>query len=347
MKKKIIILIISIAVLSLGYLIYYNFFDTFGLVCLQDNENIVYVSKEWRTVAGVSDTGNCYIGGHISEDENYGVDDIRKFKNYPYNKYVSIYDKGDAKSVKLEHNGGTIITENNEVYIFLNNNETYRTPKYFCKGYTSAVVGYNSKVYMLSENGDLVRADINAPENVEFIGNNVKEFNVTYKDDVESIFALTNDNKLYIINTDEQIENSKKYFENIYDFDVLVPHGNLCVLSLLDNNNNAYVLMDDYNITYEDIINTSSDFKKAGENVSSVTSYEKGIAIIDDKSNVSLYGSDLDDVFDKLEFQGEVVFDDVKSVFGGAELLIIIKNNGDYYHYGMQLDGSYSKGITL
>lgn len=352
MKKvltKVLIIIASIFVLSIGYLIYYNLFDTFGLVFLPDDENITYASHHWDATAVVSDSGNCYIGGHVDERRNYGVENTRKFKNqYSLfrNDYVRIYDKGNAKTINIKSNGGTIITEDNEVYIFVNGDESYRTPAYLCKGYTSAVIGYDSKIYMLSENGDLVYAEIETPENVKLIGKNIKEFNVEYKDDVKSIFALTNDNKLYIINTDEQIENSEKYLENITDFDVLVPHSNMFVLSLLDNNKDAYVLMGDLNITYENIYKFNPPFKKVGENISSVTSYEKGIAMMDDDSNVSLYGSDLDEIFDNWEFTGEVEFTDVKAVFGGYRFLMIIKNNGKNYRYGREFDGSWLKGIT-
>ena len=347
MKKKIIISVIALVVVILGFICYLNLFDTLGLVYLQKNENIKYANSAWNTIAVVSDTGNCYIGGdYLTNEINYGVENIRKYKNRPLDKYVRIYDKGDAKSIKINYNGGTIVTKNNEVYIFINNNEDYKTPTYLCKGYTNAVIGYDSKVYMLSGNGDLVYVNSNTPQEVNLIGNNIKEFNVVEKNNVESLFALTNDGKLYILNTNEQIKDSNKYFENISDFDVLVPHQNMCVLSILENNNNAYVFMEDSGINYESFTEMSTSFKKVGENISSVTSYGKGIAMMDNNSNVSLYGSDLDEPMDNWEFHGEVVFNDVESVFGGHKSLMIIKNNGEYYHYGAQLDSSIQEGIT-
>ena len=68
--------------------------------------------------------------------------------------------------------------------------------------------------------------------------------------------------------------------------------------------------------------------------------------MMDNNSNVSLYGSDLDENIDNWEFHGETVFNDVESVFGGLDCIMIIKNNGNYYHYGAQLDSSVQKGIT-
>ena len=299
----------------------------------------------------VSNSGDCYIGGkNLNQNENYGVENARKYNN-TFNtnifdaEYVRIYDKGNASSANVTRYGGAIITENNDVYIFVNNNEVYKTPTYLCSGYVSAIVGNDSKIYLLSENGVLEYIDIDAPEKTYFIGNNIKKFDCESKDGVFSIFALTNDNDLYIINSDEQIKNNPKYLSDISDFDVLVPHENFCVFSFLNTKGEAYMLMKDCDIFY-DIFTEDTRYAKTGENVQSVTVYSEGLAMLDNKNNLSIYGYDFKNSTDELDFTGEIVFSDVEAVFGGHRVLGVLKNNGDFYQYGNQVDISMQKQIT-
>ena len=348
--KKVLIPIFS-ALFIAAFLFWFFVLDTTGVVCLEDKSDVKYFSSVWHPYCVVSGSGDCYIGGdNLTKDKNYGVENIRTFNNtFNVNlidaEYVRIYDKGDAVYAKITRYGGAIITENNDVYVFLNGNEKYRTPTYLCTGYESAIVGNDSKVYLLSQNGVLEYIDINNPEKTHIIGENIRKFNYVSKDDVFSIFALTNDNDLYIINPDEQIENNKKCLSGMTDFDVLIPHGDLCVFGYVNMEGETYMLNGDVGISY-DTFTDESAYIKTGENIHSVTAYDSGLAMLDDKGNLSLYGDDFHSSDNYPEFNGEVVFTDVEAVFGGYRVLAILKNNGDFYQYGSQVDQSRQEYIT-
>lgn len=335
MKKKIFFAVISlIIVLSLGAIFYFNLFDTSGLVYLDKNEQIKYFDSEWKTLSVVSETGNCYITGErLTNEKNYGIENIRKYNNHPLNQYVQIYDKGDAVSMNINQYGGTIITKTNDVYVFLNGNDSYRTPTYLCSGYTEAVLGDESKIYLLSKNGNFGYVTVDKPDDFSLIGQNVTAFKVEYKKSPDSIFVLTKNHNLYILKPNETIQSSQNHIDNILDFDVLVPHGNLCVFSIVDDKRDAYVFMRDCELTYDNFSNISL-FQKAGKNISSVTSYDSGIAMMYENGDVALYGSDFDESPDNIEFTGEIVFSDVKAAFGGYKNLVLIKSNGEFNYYG-------------
>lgn len=335
MKKKILFAVITfIIVLSLGVIFYFNLFDTSGLVYLNKNEQIKYFDSEWKTLSVVSETGNCYITGErLTNEKNYGIENIRKYNNHPLNQYVQIYDKGDAVSMNINQYGGTIITKTNDVYAFLNGNDSYRTPTYLCSGYTEAVLGDESKIYLLSKNGNFGYVTADKPDDFSLIGQDVTAFNVEYKKSPDSIFVLTKNHNLYILKPNETIQSSQNHIDNILDFDVLVPHGDLCVFSIVDGKRDAYVFMRDYELTYDNFSNINL-FQKTGENISSVTSYDSGIAMMYENGDVALFGSDFDESPDDMEFTGDIVLSDVKAVFGGYKNLVLIKSNGEFNYYG-------------
>ena len=96
----------------------------------------------------------------------------------------------------------------------------------------------------------------------------------------------------------------------------------LCVFSIVDDKRDAYVFMRDCELTYDNFSNISL-FQKAGKNISSVTSYDSGIAMMYENGDVALYGSDFDESPDNIEFTGEIVFSDVKAAFGGYKNLVL------------------------
>ena len=126
-------------------------------------------------------------------------------------------------------------------------------------------MGDEGRIYVLSENGDFGYVTVDKPDDFSLIGQNVTAFKVVSKNSSDSIFALTNDQRLYILEPDETIQNSEKYIDNIVNFDVLVPHMHLCVLSIVDKKQDAYVSMRDSGVTY-DCFSDKRSFKKVGEN---------------------------------------------------------------------------------
>lgn len=338
MKKKIVVVCVSLLfAVALCFVFYFNFIDTLGLKYMGENESIVYFDSEWNTYSVVSSDGNCYITGErLTNDKNYGIDNVRKYNNHPINRYVRIYDRGDAAFISINQFGGAIITNTDDVYVFLNNSKIDKTPTLICSGYSNAVVGDNERIYLLSKTGEFGYVTADNPNEFLLIGTNVTSFNVVNKGSVDSVFALTGDHRLYILEPDENIDNNKKYINNIYDFDVLVPHSDLCVLSVIDNKKDAYILMRNNDVTYDNFSDIHQ-FQKTGENVYSVTSYDRGVAMMYDNGDVALYGSDFE-IPDNLEFHGDVLFSNTKEVFGGYNSLVLIDSNEKTNYYGRTPD---------
>lgn len=340
MKKRITAIIIiavsSAIVLSLGIFGYINLLDTSGLIFMGEDERIVYFSSFFKQMAVVSDKGNCYLRGQsLTEEQNFGFDKIRQYNNndlWNMDKYAELYDKGDAVSIDINSYGGTIVTKTNDVYIFVNGNESFKTPAYFCSGYSRALLGGGERVYLLWENGKLGYVTLDKPDDFTLIGEDVSSFKVVERNRSDSVFALTNDHRLYILKPDEKIENSIKYIEKTVDFDILLYGMNTSILSIIDENQDAYLFMHDSGLAYDDFADKDL-FQKTGENISSVTSYGEGIAMITENGDLALYGSDAAGLPEN-QFSGEVVFTDVKAVFGGTSALEIITANGETAFYG-------------
>lgn len=339
MKKRIttiIIVVSSAIVLSLGIFGYINLLDTSGLIFIGEDERIVYFSSSFKQMAVVSDKGNCYLRGQsLTEEQNFGFDKIRQYNNndlWNMDKYAELYDKGDAVSIDINSYGGTIVTKTNDVYIFVNGDESFRTPAHFCSGYSRALLGGGKRVYLLSENGRLGYVTLDKPDDFTLIGENVSSFNVVERNSPDSVFVLTNEHRLYILEPDEKIENNVKYIEKTVDFDILLYGINTCILSIVDEKQDAYLFMHDSGLTYDNFADKDL-FQKTGENISSVTSYGEGIAMINNNGDLALYGSDAAGLPEN-QFSGEVVFTDVKAVFGGTSALEIIMANGETAFYG-------------
>lgn len=135
--------------------------------------------------AVVTADGNCYFRGIATLTENYGINDIEAYEDRAsgslfgdgLDRFVQIYDGGDAVRIRLSASGGVIVTENNEIYVFANGQGRYETPAYFAKGYTDGYLYDKRTVYLLSENGDLCCSDIiSSPEEITVIEKNITKF---------------------------------------------------------------------------------------------------------------------------------------------------------------------------
>lgn len=330
MKRKYIIAILLIA-FALAFLgIYFLFFDTSSLVFL-DNEKVIGGSNFWGKTLVVSQKGDVYINsGSLSKEGNYGVKNVRQYNLHVANNFVQIYDGKDAVNANISGNGGCIVTGTHKVYLFKNDDEYYKTPQLLCEGYTQAFLSSGSTVHLLDENGDLGFIIINSPDDFIKIGGNVKKFLVVEKHENNLILALTDDHKLYFLSRDETLNDCQSYLDNIADFDCLVPHIHRLVFSLLDVDGNASYLMGDYDLTYESISDTK--FTTTGKSIAKVASYDGGIAMIDTKNDLMLYGSyfnhDGEWSYESPDLKGESYQNNVTTVISGNNSFYIIKEDG-------------------
>lgn len=346
MRFRIIIAVIVILVIGLAFFCY----NPFGLDYMNSNEHIVFCSKNWRyTMAVVSDRGNVYLNsGRLEESQNFGIEDTHKFNCHNPKKYVEIYSKENAQVVSLTNYGGTIITNQKDVYIFQNGNSQYRTPTYILTGYSQAMLWDNDTLYLLSDSGDFGYIHIDKPDDFRIIKSNVKKFVIAEKGKETMAFVLSNNERLYFLKQAELMDNNENYIDGIVDFDILVPHSQLLIFSCLNTHSEASFLMGDYDLSFDDLNNSHYHFTKTGDNMVSVVSYGRGIAMLDNSHRVYLYGNDLDGSGDgwsfspDLEFKGDQIAENVDSVFGGYLNLDIIKQDGEFIYYGLTADQTYN-----
>ncbi len=353
-RKKIIIITVA---LSLIFIFFVMFFITKGILTKPDNEGIESLSIEDGNAIGiVSDVGDVYIRGIISQKNNFGTDFIQRSFDFirswlfiDYNNiFIRIYDKNDAVSVNLSENGGCIITKQSDVYVFVNGSSVYKTPTLLCSGYKKAYLA-GDKVYLLRSDGAFGTVDIDNPSEFNELGSNVVDFDVEYSSykpyPYEVYFALTEDNRLYIMNADETINNSGKYIDNVVNFDTVSvaskepSHGDDDIkkhinISLLNSNNQVFWYEGNLFEDYSKIADINN-YTLTGSDISKFVSYSSGIAMLYDKAQVSVYGYDLSN---EDFISGEVVFNDVKDIFSGDDSLIILYQNGKIDYFGFSAE---------
>ena len=347
MKKRItkrMIIRISLIIIIL-VVIYFCFFDTIGLVTVSKNESFISFSPGESFIAAVTDKGNVYVKGDLTTEINFGSDKIRQYNHMLIADYIQIFGKGNASSVEIGPYGGAIVTEQSEVFIFINGSEKYKTPVFLCKGYKMANLVEN-KVYLLSNEGVFGYVTIEDPDNFIKLGDNIVDFQIEYYNNVlpcDVCFALTADERLYISKTGEALSDNVQHLDGIIGFSAVVITADLpsdsswtnhIVLGLLDMNHDVLWLHDDLN--KNNGISKLADINKysvVGNNIDKICVYPYGIAMLNHTGDVSLYGTDFHATNNVNTFSGEAVFHDVKDIFGG-ELLVLIYNNKEIEYYG-------------
>ena len=267
---------------------------------LGTDENIVDLSGGDYMLCAVTDRGNCYVSGQsVTEESNYGLKDYdtfnKEFDILNPDKFVEIYDGGDAVSVNMNSMGGCIFTKKHDMYLFLNNNDSndYKTPKYFCSNCVDAKITRFNVIYLLQANGDFGYAEIDSPEVFHLICQDVRKFRYKVYENSFIFYILTNDNRLYAFDPNEKTKSPTECRDNVLDFDFLSPSTERDVLSVLDTDHNAY------HCTYTDMWEFNADkllkgLHKIGSDITSVQSYDLGTVMRDNNGKMRLFGSDMD-----------------------------------------------------
>lgn len=233
------------------------FVDKNGLLIMSEDERIVDLDCIGHLSAIVSDRGNCYICGEVLHGNRYyGLSDESRSKyNRLYNTYVAIYDGGDAVSVELSADGGCIITDKQEVYLFLNDNYSsdiqqfdnndgsFQTPKLFCSGYIDAKLANDGRIYLLKENGDFGYVTVSEADEFHNLSHNIMKFQFTQllKENDIILYLLNKDNELFSINyKGAPVSTNISNMKSIVDFDVLPCFNNYHAFSVLKDNGDAY-----------------------------------------------------------------------------------------------------------
>ena len=364
-KLFIVVLIVLISLsLSGCYQLMNVFADKDGLLIMSEDERIVDLDCIGHLSAIVSDRGNCYVNGEgLHGNRYYGLNEESRSKyNRFYNTYVGIYDGGNAVSIELSADGGCIITDKQEVYLFLNKNfssdtlqpdnsdVSFQTPKLFCTGYVDAKLGNDERLYLLKENGDFGYVTVSEAEDYHNLSHNIMKFQLTQlnNEDDPILYLLNKDNELFSINyKGESASTNISNMNDVVDFDCLSCFNNYHAFSVLKDNGDAYAY---WGLIYhpDNDSDSNATFELAGTGIDSVESYCLGTAMLDKQGDVHLFGSDSSSRTPEdyqLIFSGETVFHNIESMYGSSENLFIIRKSGNLEQYGHQPDNTY-KSIT-
>lgn len=339
--KRLIIIISSVALFLIIFLCI--LFDPMRLFLMPNNEEITLLSVQGgQAVAAVSEIGNVYIKGSLSQRFNYGTDLVRQLYNLISDSFVRIYDKNDAVSVNLSNTGGCIVTEQSDVYVFVNDSVKNKTPTYLCSGYIKAYLA-GDDVYLLRSDGTFGAVNLENPTEITVLGRDVVDFDIEYSDS-ESFpygicFALTKDHRLFVMKIGETLDSTGNYIDDVVEFDVVSFVAQWCMddhakkhveISLLNSKGQAFWYDGDLDENYSKIADMKN-YVLAGSNVSCLVSYPVGVAMLNNTGQVSLYGYD----FGNEDYMsGDILFDDVKGLFSSGRSLMMLYQNGEIDYFG-------------
>ena len=344
MSKKIIstILLVLLTLISFGACSFRS---------ISPNEKIVNLSADSANVCAVTNNGNVYFkGGGSSAGRRNGIDSEHAFG---YNlrslvigdTFFCIYDKGDAVKINYNTYGGVILTQDQSIYLFLNEEgENYQTVDYLCSGYVDAQLYREHMIYVLSDNGEFGFITVDYPDNFHLIASNIQKFKIRMSKLDMVAMVLTGDNELYIFNLLDGFDSKADHFKNVIDFDFIESDCDQSVFGLINSNNEAYACVGNFKCSYESISNEG--LKKVGTGIKSVTSHGQGVAMLDVDDNLLVYGSDLS-TFDNKNFdfiyQGEIVLHDIQTISGSTECLCVVTKEGEFTRYGSNGDNTRTK----
>ena len=350
--KRFITLLLCIIIIAISLLLGSCSLLYRDISFMNDEISINNVSISGCSVLATGDDGNVYYyGSDVNENFSNGFpadlsNEIKMSNFLQGRKFIRMYDRGDAKKAYIASYGGAVLTQQNDVYLFLNNNtDQYCTPTLFCSGYTDIEL-FHDTVYLLSENGEFGYIEINGARDFNSLVKGVQKFRIAVnKEKHVIIFALTDHNDLYIYDTTEPFDESTEHFENIKDFDFCEGNTYFQVLGLLNTKQRAiYYVLDWDELSYEAIQLHTGEI--TGEKINEIAAYGTGVAMLDDDDNLYLYGGDLDRHYSR-EFTGDKVMENVRTVDGSNDSLFVVKKDGSYHYFGNNGDNTYTPIIQL
>lgn len=124
MKSKKVTVISILAVILALAIIYLIFFSTLGLHIYNGKDGIISAAQSFSRTAIVTKSGDVYINGSLDDAAggSLGIAKPKRYRNL-YNsgrelKFVSLYSGHNAASVWLSRDGGAVITNGKEAYVF-------------------------------------------------------------------------------------------------------------------------------------------------------------------------------------------------------------------------------------
>lgn len=343
--KKLIITFCITALIVIGLLsLYISKFATFNLELLDEKtQKISYASFCFDDeTAIVTEDGNCYVRGSIARvPAILGVEKQKQYENrynkFQENRFVKMYDKGDAEKIELSPDGGTIKTKNGDLLLFTPVIEGYGYPKLFLQDVNEGKL-YGDKVYATLSNGSFGRVSLTDNSKFTKICDDAKKFICLGKG---LVVVLKNDGDLYLHN-DENPE-LKLVRDNVEDFEI-------CGVEIDTGKAPRYtcaILSKDHTASFhsEMCFSLEDFFEKEFEDVGKaidIAAFNRGILIVNESGQAMVFGNEIYP-FDPPVIDGLVVCENADKVFAGELGAAVIDKDGKATFYGKSPDNIYAK----
>lgn len=335
-KKKGIVLIstcllIIVVVLGTKYLFEEH------LVFMEKGTPVRFADSYWHMNAVVSESGNVYVrGALLPDDATYGIPNVKEyqaqFQSLNFEKtdrFVQIYNAGDARAVMLSNNGGAIITDNNEVFVFCEL-DNYRLPTFLCTDATHAELD-GTKVYLLNDKGNFGYIELSSPDSRNTVLEGIKSFCITDQD--HSIWVLNEEHELWVYLCGDLTSDPILCYSDVLGFDAVStisfskpnPRYQIGIVAL---NGTAYYY-DAWELPSAD--STGSFTPLPIDCVRDITVYSHGVVVLDQEDNARAFGDGL--LSDRI-YNGEVIIENVCAVSAGALSINFVTNDGHHVFAG-------------
>lgn len=335
-KKKIIALISTCLLITVALFGTKCAFEE-HLVFMEDATPVCFADSYWQMNAIISESGNVYVrGALLSDDTTYGIPNVNEYKaqfqslNFEKtDRFVQIYSTGDARTVMLSNNGGVIITDNNEVFVFCEL-ENYRLPTFLCEDATHATLD-GTKVYLLNDKGSFGYIDLSLPDDRIQVLEGIKSFCITDQD--HSVWILNDKHELWVFMGGDLSAPPVMCNTEVMDFDAASTtsyssseaHYRIGIVKL-DGTVSVY---DDWGLPSS---NSTGTFTLLSvDHAPDITVYSHGVVVLDQEGNARAFGYDL--LSDRI-YNGEVIIQNVCAVSAGALSINFVTKDGHHVYAG-------------
>ena len=299
----------------------------YGSLEFYENTSLVTDSSTTqKTTAIVTEEGDCYIRGYVSDESPYGVSDISAYQMrynnildpYAADRFVRIYNQHNAKNIILSDDGGCIITKQNTLWVFSNNFTEYAFPAYFCSNIIYAILE-TDRVYVLNTDHCFGYYEIASPEQFVQLQAGIKKFISSNAD--SSLWLLTETGVLEMYEDINDLEGKSHSIDDISSFDMIcfdcsprLPHNGYSLAYM--NNSGEIFCYRGYGFPIEEKKNEVKEIHATGE---SVVAYSEGIIVLN-KGSALIWGKDIYG-YRENTFDGVVMADDVIDISADMSML--------------------------
>lgn len=339
-KRGMIILLIVLISLLMAFMLVRCALSTDDLVFMDEGTPIKSADVYGNIDAVVTEKGNCYIRGKsVSTDYLYGVKNTHQYKNI-YRaldfdkslKFVEIYAGGDAEDIFLSKNGGVIITNKSDVYLFADI-KGYEIPKKFCNNARYAQLD-KERVYILTTDGQFGYCDIKKPNNFILLQQEVKQFEV--RRGGQCVWLLSDSGELTVY-SDLECKTKVLQIDAVSQFDVWNGDPEPDV----ENNWHYFTYVSEGSCYYYSGRGLSNSESLAhvilSEGAVRAAVYSGGVMVLNDKNEVQIFGSGLqhNDICN-----GEVIAKNAIDICGDVFKIVIVTTDGTLIAGGTLPDSS-------